>query len=124
MNGDVFELVGSLSLPEQLVLQAGAGALLEEGERIMADSREHYVPVDLAILKGSGHVRLPEVDGGEVSVVLAYGGPAEAYAIVQHENLDYHHTVGEAKYLEKPLMAAQAGMLERVGAAVRVRLGL
>lgn len=124
MNGDVFELLGSLSLPAGLVEQAGASALYEEGERIMSDSKEHYVPVDQAILKGSGHVQPPVVADGEVSVVLAYGGPAEAYAIVQHEDLTLNHVVGEAKYLETPLMAAQDSMLARVGAAVKVKLGL
>lgn len=32
-------------------------------------------------------------------IVVGYSAP---YAVYQHENLEYHHEVGQAKYLEEP----------------------
>lgn len=85
-------------------------------ELIMTDSKKNYCPVDQGVLKGSGHV---VVDADKKEVVLGYGGPAgignvggetnrEAvgYAVVQHENTDYRHTVGTSGYLRKPAAKA------------------
>lgn len=62
-----------------------ARAIYREAERIMADSRENYVPVDLATLKDSGHVKLPEIRGTVVVVTMGYGGAAAGYALFVHE---------------------------------------
>jgi hypothetical protein len=83
-----------------------ASAMYKAAEKIMTISKRDYCPVDLGVLKGTGHVDQPVISGDNISVQLSYGGPAAPYAAEQHENLDYSHTVGEAKYLEKPLMAA------------------
>jgi len=96
-----------------------ARALFEEAEAIMAESKEHFVPVDLAVLKASGHVQVPEIEGDQVSVTMGYGGAAKDYAIVQHERLDYHHTVGGAKYLERPLLAAARGLAGRLAGRMK-----
>jgi hypothetical protein len=93
-------------------------ALVLEAEIIMTDSKQNYCPVKDGILKGSGHV---EVDENRVSVTLAYGGAAGAYAARQHEELDYHHTVGEAKYLEKPLMAAMPTLTKNLAVAAPLK---
>ena len=75
------------------------------GEPVTRDSKDNYCPVDVGILRNSGHVAGPFFDSGRIWIRLAYGGAAGAYAIVQHERLDFRHTVGEAKYLERPLLA-------------------
>jgi hypothetical protein len=36
----------------------------------------------------------------ERAVVIGVGGAAAPYAEIQHERLDFHHTTGEAKWLE------------------------
>jgi hypothetical protein len=105
------------------LLGYAAAALFEEAELIMADSKDR-VPVDEGILKSSGHVTEPERHGDELRVTLAYGGPAEAYAIVQHENLDYHHTVGGPKFLELAILDAEPKLADRVAAAIRAKAGL
>ncbi len=89
-------------------------ALYRQAEmRIMTPSKRDFVPVRDGHLRNSGHV---VADPDKIKVTLGFGGPAGignvggtnsedvGYAIVQHENLDFKHTVGEAKYLEKPLM--------------------
>lgn len=90
--------------------QEVAGALYRRGNEIMADSQENYVPVDQGPLRASGHVELPEINGDDISVLIGYGGGAVDYAFVQHEGLDFEHPVGEAKFLEKPLLKAQPTM--------------
>jgi hypothetical protein len=59
------------------------------------------------------------VSGDDVSVTLSYGGPASDYAVVQHERLDYKHSVGGPKYLERPLLEAASGMGERIAKKIR-----
>lgn len=83
-------------------------ALKLRAEGVMTRAKSEFVPVDLGALRSSGHVGDPERsgDGRDVEIMLSFGGPAAPYALVQHENLDYVHRVGEAKYLEKPLMEA------------------
>lgn len=111
-------------LPER-TLTATGGALYREAEGIMADSKEHYVPVDLGVLRDSGFVELPKIDRGRgVSVAIGYGGAAADYAAVQHEDLTLNHpNGGEAKFLEKPLLLAAEGLAERVAAEVKDALG-
>ena len=102
----------------------------------MTDSKENYVPVDLGELRASGHV---VSDKTKLEVTLGFGGPAGignqgntnkgdvGYAIVQHENTDYSHRVGESGYLRKPLYAAVAHLAEDIGKDIQEdveRLGL
>lgn len=96
---------------------AGA-AIYQEGEAIMAKSKEQC-PVDFGALLSSGHVTEPETRSGHIVVTLGYGGPAVKYAIVQHEKLEFKHTVGNAKFLEIPTLEAVSGMEARLGARIK-----
>jgi hypothetical protein len=89
-------------------------------EEIMTDAKQNYVPVDDGILRASGHVKAPQYVGDDVHIILAFGGAAEDYAVIQHEALNYQHTVGEAKYLEKPWLAKRDSISGRVAAAIQV----
>ncbi len=73
--------------------------------KIMTISKRDHVPVDQGILKSSGLVEKPFRKGKIFGVVMAYGGAASAYALVQHENLSFQHTTGGPKYLERPLLS-------------------
>jgi hypothetical protein len=106
------------------LLDFAAAALFEEGEAIMAVSRDQFVPVDEGTLKGSGHVELPAHKGDEITVTLGYGGPAEAYAIVQHEHEGYRHTVGQDHYLSEPLTLASGTLATDLAARIRAKAGL
>ncbi len=120
-----FDISSQLSaLPLEQLLHAAEAALFEEAEAIMARSKDEFVPVDEGILRASGHVQLPVRTGGDVSVTLAYGGPAEAYAVIQHERLDFNHPHGGGpKYLERPLVEAVPGMGDRIAARIREKTG-
>jgi hypothetical protein len=120
----------------EFALPALAAGLYTRAEAIMGDSKDNYVPVDEAILKGSGHVEQPVISGNEVSVTMGYGGPAAAYALVVHEYPDgpmplawsvaqftghgvHFHPEGRGpKYLEKPVMAAMPSLPQELAADV------
>ena len=104
------------------VVKAVAGAVLDEAEAIMARSKEHFCPVDTGVLRASGIVLPPEIVGSHIDVQMGYGGNASAYAEEVHENLSAHHPVGQAKYLEDPVLMAASGMTERIVAGAASRL--
>lgn len=101
-----------------------AKALFREAEQIMTRSQRDFVPVDLGVLRASGHVAPPDIRGDRVTVELGYGGAASAYALVQHERLDFHHDVGQAKYLEQPVLEAAAGLGGRIARRVDLKPGI
>lgn len=117
---------------EAKVAPALGVALYKEGSRILSESQP-LVPVDTGTLRASGYVTPPVREGDTVKVTIGYGGPAakinpktgessESYAIYVHENLEAHHPVGQAKYLETPFNAAKQGIDERIIAEVRAQL--
>jgi hypothetical protein len=100
------EYLAALQLANDNVLTVLTQALYAEANDIMAQSQE-IVPVDTGILKDSGTVLDPEINGNRVEVVMGYGGAASAYALRQHEDLSYRHAEGkQAKYLEQPAREA------------------
>jgi hypothetical protein len=89
--------------------------LWEKGEEILTAAKEHC-PVDLGNLRASGHTQREQ--NGD-TVVIGFGGPAAPYALVQHERLDYHHTVGKAKYLEDEFRRLMANASAELAAVLR-----
>lgn len=112
---------------------AAAQALRLEGEEIMARAKDEFVPVNLGNLRASGHVADVEIEpDGSMAVRLAFGGAAAPYALAVHEHPSPHSppswqgTVVEfsppgrgPKYLERPMVEAQAGMAQRIGERMR-----
>jgi len=72
-------------------------------------------------LRASGLVHPPERTGRRVTCLLSYGGAAEAYAIVQHERLDFHHTTGQSRYLASVLEESREHMAARIAKRVDLR---
>lgn len=92
--------------------------LMEEAQLIFRES-QRIVPVKTGVLRGSGRIVPARLKGTKYEVVIGYGGAASAYALKQHENLQYAHKEGKsAKYLEIP--AQQRA--QDVAAAIRYRL--
>lgn len=96
------------------------GGLFEWAETVVGDAKE-LAPVDLGNLRESGFVltetlrslgtqagpsgeaqSMAKNVAGEIRGVMGFGGPAIPYALIQHERTDFHHTVGQAKYLQDP----------------------
>jgi hypothetical protein len=97
---------------------AGA-ALLNAAEAILALSIRVYVPVDLGPLRASGQTAGPEHTRKLIIVAIAFGSPTVDYAVVQHEEPDFQHTVGEYKYLEIPLMQAAGSLAANLARELR-----
>lgn len=95
-----------------------ATQLYQSAEEVMAKAKE-LTPVDTGALRASGHVQPPVEDARGVSVELGFGGPAAPYAVYVHENLDARHTVGQAKFLEEPLMQDVGEIQLELNQAVR-----
>ncbi len=95
--------------------KAMGAALYQEGNDILRAAKI-ITPVKTGVLKGSGFVGMPQYSGASVTVDIGFGGAASAYAVIQHEELDYKHTPPtQAKYLEQPFMAAaKNGMGQRI----------
>lgn len=92
-------------------------ALYREGEAIMTAAKRR-TPFKTGALRASGTVLPPEQQGSSVVVTLGFGGPAVNYAVFVHENLSAIHPSGEAKFLERPVDEARAGLEQRLGAAL------
>jgi len=92
-------------------------ALFQEAQIEMTESKKR-VPVDTGTLRASGHVLKPETKWGRTSVDLVYGGAAEKYAVIVHEDLEANHKVGQAKFLESVLMESAPTMGERIAKRV------
>ena len=104
-------------------------ALRAEAEAIMARSKAAFVPVNVGTLKGSGFVNDVVRKGKDVSVVLGFGGDAEAYALAVHEHPSgasppswgdrpVNFKRGGPKYLSKPMDEAVPGMDNRIAKIV------
>ena len=126
------------------VANALGTALYREGQGILSQSLP-LVPVDTGALRASGYVTPPMRAGDRITVTIGSGGIAQGlttgamagalfqagpgqrsglrdpsgYAIYVHENLEAHHTVGSAKYLEIPFRRAKTGMTARIAADMR-----
>lgn len=99
---------------------AAVRALYQEAEAIMTASKG-IVPVDTGALRASGHVELPETHAGVgVSVTLGYG---TSYAVYVHEDVMLHHKPPtQAKFLERPMLEAAAGLEERLATALHAEM--
>jgi len=84
---------------------AVAAALYAVAQTVKTESMD-IVPLDEGVLKNSAFVTEPETDATGMFVTIGYGGAAKAYALVQHEDLTFHHPgQGQPKYLERPALA-------------------
>lgn len=84
-------------------------AVYVAGNAVMTEAKQR-APVDFGTLRNSGYVTLPQ----EGKVEVGFGGAAKEYALVQHEREDFHHEVGEAKFLENAIAATDVqGIVEQ-----------
>lgn len=82
---------------------AGEAGIYLLGEVMIGEARIR-APLDRGALQNSGYVTLPQREGGESLVEMGFGGPADPYAVRQHENQTYKHPEkGEAKFLERAI---------------------
>jgi hypothetical protein len=65
-------------------------------------------------------------EGSQIVAILSFGGSTPdydifvGYAVFVHENLEAHHEVGQAKFLESVLDESASSMMGRIGARVKL----
>ena len=75
-------------------------------------------PVKTGDLQADGRV-VQQVFGSGFTVGWRFGGGRIDYAIYVHENLEAHHPVGQAKYVESVLAESRSHLARRVAARAR-----
>lgn len=93
---------------------AGKGAQTWADD-VMNSSKREYVPVDTGALKASGYSE--DATTTDVSITLELGY-SQNYAAPVHENMAARHEVGQAKYLEIPLIIKSGELLPRIAQAM------
>jgi hypothetical protein len=103
---------------------AAQKALNQEALELLSEAKE-IVPIDEGVLRSTGRVEEARKPG-TISVEVKFGGgPASAYAIRQHEDMDLSHAPGkQSKYLEMPGNLRKQGMDKRISQAIGDDLGL
>lgn len=91
---------------------AFGAALYSEGVGIYHAARAR-VPIDSGYLRDSAYVTRPNPKAQRISIEVGFGAE---HATLQHEETQYLHTQGEAKYLQKALEDRSSGFLERLAA--------
>lgn len=75
---------------------------IEKSMRLIYKSSQPLVPVDTGRLKRSG--KITKISNGyQLRYRAINPDNGYNYAPIQHENLHFHHRVGQAKYLEEPV---------------------
>ncbi len=98
-------------------------ALMRAMRTVMEVKRTEVVkrtPKDIGTLRNTIHVEGPESSGREITVSIVAGGPAAPYAIVQHENMQYRHTIGQAKYLESVILESRSTIGRDIADQVKI----
>jgi len=107
------EVMANINAEVKNIQGRTSGGLLAGGLIIQRESQKR-VPVRYGFLKGSAYTRKTPEDPMVVEV-----GYTAAYAIYVHENLEAHHDVGQAKYLESAARDKQSEVVDAVAKRVR-----
>ena len=105
-------VIVNIGIDNEAIKRAAMRALKQEAV-ILKGKSQALCPVESGTLRDS--CVIDEQDG---YVTVGYGGAASAYAARQHENMAYHHDVGQAKFLEQPFTEMEEEIKEAVAKAV------
>lgn len=115
-------LIGLLITAGAEAAPALARGVYEEGQLAFRTSQKR-VPYRWGILKGSGRLFEPVVQGGGVEVTLGYGGAARKYAAAVHEINKNYKNGKTYKYLSSAVEERIPGMEDRLAARISNILG-
>lgn len=91
------ELTNKLNKSVSQISDTVQSALLDCGNDLQQKAVD-ITPIDTGALRASAFTEAES--GSNPSVIVGF---EEEYAIYVHENLEAHHDVGQAKFLEQPL---------------------
>lgn len=127
-------MIKELERLERKIYKGVRDGLIAEGEEILYRSQHEFVPIDEGDLFNSAQMTVVEEgqDIDKLEVVLSYGDEKTgAYALAVHESpsgydpptwkgKEVQFDTGGPKYLEKPLLEAADGMIERIASKVKL----
>jgi len=126
----ISKVIGNMKQLEKGIPLQAAAALYQEALIVQKTSMKR-TPVDVrpggqggGTLRDSHETSAPYWKGEFLIVDIEVGGPAEKYAIVQHEDMTFKHKVGQAKFLESAVHDAEAGMLARIAKRIKLNRGV
>jgi hypothetical protein len=96
------------------MINANAAEALNHAAELLRGDSVPLAPIDRGPLRGSAQVT--QATEGNLTAYVSYDTP---YAARQHEELDWRHDEGQAKYLEGPLTENEAKYQQ----AIASRLG-
>jgi hypothetical protein len=108
----IASVIVQIAIDNEKMKKAAMRALKQEAV-ILKGRSQALCPVESGTLRDSC-----VIEEGDDYVTVGYGGAASAYAARQHENMSYHHDVGQAKYLEKPATEMEEEIKAAVAKAV------
>jgi len=91
---------------------------IQEAAELLLQLSQPLVPIDTGALQASGSI----VPDGKTVRYVTYEARSEEgydYAPIQHEVLDFHHEIGQAKYLEQPFKENMEVFLEIIAKRAR-----
>ena len=118
-NAEVENLRRKLSNAANRCPSELARALYQETNIELTEVKRR-TPVDTNALRSSEFVMGPVFQKNEITTAIVAGGPSAEYAIYVHEDLDAHHDVGEAKYIERPLFESAPHFPARVARRIEL----
>lgn len=95
---------------------------LENAAKYLLELSQPLVPVDTGRLKESGKAFMADEKTAFVTYEAFNPENGYEYAPIQHEALDFHHNVGQAKYLEEPFLQNMDKLVDTI--AVKVKEGV
>lgn len=106
-----------------IVAEAALRGVQEAADELL-DISQPLVPVESGDLRKSGETA-SERSGKHFVGATGYGrtGGTAVQAIVQHEQQDYHHTHGQAKFLEQPLVSQAERLGQKIADPIVAALG-
>lgn len=114
---DAKEVVSNLKKIAKQAPREFERAQYQETE-IEAGECRRVTPVDEGTLRSTVHAEGPMWRGFQCETSVVAGGPAADYAIYVHEDLDADHEVGQAKFIEGPLLQSAPFMSKRIAARI------
>lgn len=112
------KVLANIKKASRRVDAAALSAVYVAGNVIMTEAKRR-APLDRGDLRGSGYVTLPQKLGDKVRSEVGFGGPAAAYAVIQHERTEFRHDIGEAKYLERAIAAKRDQAFKQAARAAK-----
>lgn len=97
----------------QAILQATAPEALNHAAELLRGDSIPLAPLDTSMLRQSAQVT-PATTANHTAFV-SYDTP---YAARQHEEMDWRHDEGQAKYLEGPLIRNEAKYMRAIAARI------